>query len=39
MKDGGHFAAFEEPKALAQDLRSFVAKVRARKAKDKKTEL
>jgi len=34
MDTGGHFAAWEEPQALANDLRQFVASVRAREAKE-----
>ena len=30
---GGHFAAFEVPELLAKDLRQFVQKVEARRAK------
>ena len=34
MQAGGHFAAFEQPKLLADDLRSFVRKVEMQKTKN-----
>ncbi|XP_022540985.2 epoxide hydrolase 1 [Astyanax mexicanus] len=33
MPRGGHFAAFEEPKLLAQDVQQFVKKVESRRSK------
>ncbi|CAH1242718.1 EPHX1 [Branchiostoma lanceolatum] len=34
MPDGGHFAAFEKPALLAEDIRTFVKKVESLKSKD-----
>ena len=40
MKEGGHFAAFEVPKLLAEDVHKFANKaLTAQKAKLKKNEL
>ena len=39
MPQGGHFAAFEDPKMLAEDFFGFVEKVEMMGKKEGKTEL
>jgi len=38
MKKGGHFGAWEEPAALAEDIIQFVTKVRNRNATQEHTK-